>query len=171
MTNQIDKPTRRSKREEAADYLRKKSWAPIWTGLVMDEEAKHYRRMKNAIWLFLYLLLNANRRSGFLMRKVRTISSDMGIKRDTISRWLDILRREGYIATQNTGRCLNIQIKKWKTLSGVRKFPYQKRQISGFRVGRNPIPYKGPQNQNPVHLGLKRPDFGGPNNSILTKIY
>lgn len=60
-------------------YNQKQRWAPVWAGLMMDRQAKHYQRMKNAIWLFLYLMINANRKSGFLMRKIRTISSDMGI--------------------------------------------------------------------------------------------
>jgi DNA-binding transcriptional ArsR family regulator len=72
--------------------------------------------MKNALWLYLYLLLNAKRNSGFLMKKIRTISADTGISRATITGWLDVLRRHGYIATQNTGRCLLIQVRKWKTL-------------------------------------------------------
>ena len=46
----------------------KQWWAPVWKGLVMDMEAKHYRKMKNAVWLYLYLLLNANRRTALLMR-------------------------------------------------------------------------------------------------------
>ena len=100
-----------------ADSKQKQWWAPIWTGLVMDVEAKHYREMKNAIWLLLYLLLNANRRTGVLMRKVRTISKDMGITRDMTIRWLKILRTEGYIITLNNGRYLSIQIKNWKGTS------------------------------------------------------
>jgi len=95
-----------------------KQWStPAWKGLVMDQEARHYRKMKNAVWLFLYLLLNANGRSGVLERKIGTISSEMGIKRDTILRWLNILRKHGYIATQNTGRGLFIQIKEWDNSS------------------------------------------------------
>ena len=51
----------------------------MWKGLVVDAEAKHYRKMKNAVWLYLYLLLNANRGTGVLMRKTKTISADMGV--------------------------------------------------------------------------------------------
>ena len=49
----------------------------------MDAEARHYRKMKNAIWLYLYLLLNANRKTGVLMRNIETVSRDMGVPRDT----------------------------------------------------------------------------------------
>lgn len=51
----------------------KQWWAPVWTGLVMDAEGKHYQRMKNALWLYLYFLLTANRKTGWLVRKTGTI--------------------------------------------------------------------------------------------------
>jgi len=149
----------------------KQQWAPIWSGLVADQQAKHYQQMKNAIWLFLYLVLNANRKSGFLIRKVRTISFDMGIKKDTVLRWLSILRKAEYIATRSTGRCLLIQVRKWKTLPPVQKPPYQRPQMSNCTVSRNPTSPEAMYCQNPVHLDRKRPDFGRPNNNILTKIY
>ncbi len=106
----------------------KQWWAPVWKGLVMDSDGRHYRRMKQAVWLFLYLLLNADRRSGFLVRKLRTISADMGISRDTAIRWLTLLRKEGYVATRNTGRCLCIQVTKWKPLTEARARPPQRWQ-------------------------------------------
>ncbi len=125
----------------------KQWWVPVWTGLVMDRDAKHYKKMKNAVWLFLYLILNANRKSGFLMRKVRTISSDMGTKKNTVLRWLSVLREQGYIATENTGRCLLIQIKKWKALPYRPRMPYQKPQITSIRGWKNATPKKSLQSQ------------------------
>lgn len=135
----------------------------------MDQEAKHYRSMKNAVWLFLYLVLNANRRTGFLIRKVKTICSDMGINRDAVLRWLNILRRQGYITTQNTGRCLHIQIKKWKALPGVGKPLHQEREIFNPRVGGNPTSQQTFQSPNPVHFGQKTPDLCGPNDITIKK--
>jgi len=82
--------------------------------LVRDAGAQHYRRMKNAVWLFLYLLSGADRRSGSLACKVETISSETGLKRDTIIRWLGVLSKHGYIATRNTGRGLLIQVRQWE---------------------------------------------------------
>jgi hypothetical protein len=92
-------------------------WAPVWRGLVLDPEARHYKRMKSALWLFLYLLLNADRRTGHLLRKIRTVTSDTGIKERTIRAWLNILRGRGYIETRSLGHCLSVQIRKWKSLS------------------------------------------------------
>jgi hypothetical protein len=85
---------------------RKRWWAAVWSGLVVDPEAKHWQRMKHAVWLYLYLVLHANRQTGFLVRKVRTIAADMGVKRGTVHRWLKVLRMHGYIVTVNTGRYL-----------------------------------------------------------------
>lgn len=116
----------------------KQWWAPIWKGLVMDAQGKHYRRLKNALWLYLYLLLNANRRTGVLMRKIETISRDMGATRDTTVRWLNVLRTKGYIDTVNTGRSLTIQVTRWKPLGGVGKSQQQKSESSNFRYGKYP---------------------------------
>lgn len=137
----------------------KQWWTPVWTGLVMDREARHYRKMGKAIWLFLYLFLNADRRSGFLAVKVKTISSKMGIKPDTIARWLNILREEGYIATQNTGRGLLIQIKGWENPSSdVGGNAFQKQQISNSCGWENPITNKAFNRPNQLNSD-KKPDF------------
>ena len=89
-------------------------WAPVWRGLVVDPEGKHHRRIKNAVWLFLYLILHADRRTGKLKRKLKTTASEMGIPQKTIQRWLKTLKDQGYIETKNTGRCLEIVINLWK---------------------------------------------------------
>ncbi len=92
-------------------------WAPLWQGLVMDPQAKHYHRLGQAVWLFLYFLVNANRRTGLLVRRARTISTQTGFKPRTIRQWLKTLRDEGYIGTRCTGRYLEIEIRRWKTIA------------------------------------------------------
>jgi len=145
----------------------KNLWVPVWTDLIMNREARHYRKMGKAIWLFLYLFLNADQRSGLLATKIKTISSEMGIKPDTIARWLNILREEGYIATQNTGRGLLIQIKEWKdTSSDVEKSSLQKPQISNFSGWKNAITDKAFNRQNELD-SKKKPHFSdGPIDTI-----
>lgn len=133
-------------------HLGKQWWAPVWKGLTMDDEAKHYRRMKNAVWLFLYLLVNANRRTGVLMRKVDTICRDMGVARDTALRWLNRLRKSGYIVTLNTGRSLTIQVTKWKPLAGVRNTRSQMSELANTRSRIHPTPGLRGMMPIPVHL-------------------
>jgi hypothetical protein len=124
----------------ANEHKQKQWWAPVWKGLVMDQEAKHYRSMKNAVWLYLYLLLNADRRSGILMRKIKTLSRDMGVPRDTAIRWLNVLRRASYVKTLNTGHSLTIQVTRWKALARVGRPQLQKSGIPNFRGGKYPTP-------------------------------
>lgn len=120
----------------------KQWWAPVWRGLVVDAEARHYRRMKNAVWLYLYLLIHANRRTGVLMRKIRTIGDDMGVNRDSVIRWLNVLRQQGYIATVNTGRYLAIEISNWKPLPHRGETPSQTAESSNPRCGKSPTPLR-----------------------------
>ena len=143
----------------------KQWWAPVWTGLVMDEGAKHYRQMRNAVWLFLYLLLNADRKTGFLVRKLRTISADMGLSRDTILRWLNALRKGGYVATRNTGRCLHIQIQKWKPMPGARGKPPQSWPTPNRRSWAKPTP----QSKLGPALNRNLPVISGANDMMLKK--
>lgn len=111
-------------------------WAPLWRGLVVDPEAKHYRRMKNAVWLFLHLVLHAERRSGRLKRKCKTIANETGVSEKTIQRWLKTLKDGGYIETKNTGRCLEIGINLWKNTGGDPILPTQVGQSWPSRLDR-----------------------------------
>ena len=141
----------------------KEQWAPIWIGLVADKKAKHYQRMKNAIWLFLYLVINADRRGRVLDRKIGTIGSEMGIKRDTIIRWLNILRKHGYIRTRNTGRALIIQIISWENLlSGSGKCPFQEQKIPNTTSRTNPTAETTFERLNPLSLSRKSAYLSGP---------
>ena len=116
--------------------IEKTWWAPVWRGLVVDPEAKHCRRVKNAIWLYLYLILHANRQNGKLKRKLKTTARDMGISQKTIQRWLKTLKDNDYIETKNTGRCLEIGIKLWKNAAWNPKLPVQVGQRWPSRVDR-----------------------------------
>jgi hypothetical protein len=135
------------------EQTQKQWWAPVWKGLVMDAEAKHYRTMKNAVWLYLYLLLNANRKTGILMRRIQTVTKDMGVTRDTALRWLKALRSGGYIETVNTGRSLTIQVARWKALAGVGKTRLLKSGRPDFRCGKGPTPQQAPAGVIPLSIG------------------
>lgn len=93
----------------------KNYWRPLWNGLVMDSEGKHFRRMRSSVWLFLYLVLKANAETGFLTKNYRAISKETGIKAKTIRNWMANLKSKGYISTKKQNRGLLIYVKKWKT--------------------------------------------------------
>jgi hypothetical protein len=110
--------TKTVENKSSAD-LKKNWWIHLWSGLVIDETAKHQKAMRSAIWLYLYLLLVANRRNGMLFRKISTMEKETGFNRRTIARWLKTLRDDGYIETHSTGRFLQIVIKKWRPIIGT----------------------------------------------------
>jgi hypothetical protein len=136
---------------------------------VVDPEAKHYRRMKSAVWLFVYLLLHADRESGFLKRKLKTISLDTGIKARTVRGWLSLLKRSGYIETRNNGRCLVINVKKWRGL-GRKNNDKQSGQSEPLRVTQLCQGGDNPKETNCSPLSQK-PDTAAAPNDISIKRY
>jgi hypothetical protein len=91
-------------------------WAPIWRGLFVDPAGKHYRAMGRALWLYGYLIVHANRKTGVLYRRIATISNDMHVSVRTVQTWLLLLKRSDYITTKTNGRALEIRIMKWKLI-------------------------------------------------------
>jgi DNA-binding transcriptional ArsR family regulator len=102
-------------------------WAPLWRGLVTDSTAKHYKSMKSAVWLFLYFVMHADRRTGRLIRRYDTIVKETGLTKRTIRHWLLILKRHGYVVVEQSGKSLAIaiQVQKWKPLLPKPERPQQ----------------------------------------------
>ncbi len=92
-------------------------WVHFWSGLVRDPTSKHHRALRQAVWLYLYLLIAANRKTGTSMRRISTIAAETGFNRRSIHRWLKTLRKKGYIHTRSNGRALQISITKWRPIS------------------------------------------------------
>ena len=103
-------------KRKTASVAKSNWWTPVWRGLVVDSSAKHYKAMGSAVWLYLYLLVYANRTTGMLFRRNETIAKDTGMSTRTISRWLHSLKAGGYVELRQTGRSLQISITKWKPI-------------------------------------------------------
>jgi hypothetical protein len=93
-------------------------------------EAKHYRAMGEAVWLFLYLLDNQTRRldknglgkvSGGMPIRDSDIAGALGCSRRTVIRWRDILFRCGYITAIRTPYGYSYAIAKPKKWSQATK--------------------------------------------------
>lgn len=104
-------------------YREARWWGPVWRGLVVDSTAKHYHAIRSAIWVYVYLIIHANRKTGVLRRKLGTIAKDIGISPRVIQYGVSKLRRGGYITTRNSGRFLEISIAKWKPLKQRKSQP------------------------------------------------
>lgn len=156
---------------------RKSWWAPLRKGLVIGEPV-HRNRMGSAVWLFLYLIENADRKTGALFRKMKTIAADMVTTRETVMRWIVILRREGYITTRSNGRSLSIRINKWRPsdvtgvkvdVSGVEQ---NKRQGHHFRSDDTPKKDDSAESRDEANLSANNALAKIPiNNSIIKNSY
>jgi DNA-binding transcriptional ArsR family regulator len=100
-----------------------KWWGFVWRGLVVNGNAHHYHAMGRSVWLFLYLIIHANRKTGTLYRRVNTIANDIGLSKRTVQIWLKRLRDSGYIITERTGRSLIIHRTNWRPINQVPR-PY-----------------------------------------------
>ena len=89
-------------------------WGAVWRGLVIDAEGKHISNLGRAVWLYLYCIIHADRKTGVLTRRLSTIAVDMHIPLRTVRRWLSILRNLDYVKVQQTGRSSVIHISRWK---------------------------------------------------------
>lgn len=87
----------------------KNYWRPLWSGLILDEQAKHYRKMKNSVWLFLYLILKSGK-TGFLRKTCKEISKETGVNDRTIRNWLKNLKNKGYVSTKKQTKGILIHI-------------------------------------------------------------
>lgn len=72
--------------------------------------------MRQAVWLYLYLLMVSNWKTGILYRKIFTIIKETVLNKRTIQHCLRVLREKGYIETRSTGRSLQISITKWRPI-------------------------------------------------------
>lgn len=77
---------------------------------LIGNEGRNYQRMRQTIWLYLYLVLQLNARTSRLVTKVSTISQDMGIKQETIRSWLGHLKKQGYVSVKGQGDYLMIAV-------------------------------------------------------------
>lgn len=73
--------------------------------------------MGAAVWMYLYLLTYANRKTGTVHRPLQLMAQDTGYPLRTIQFNLQKLRQKGYLTTEHSGRYLRIHIEKWKAFS------------------------------------------------------
>lgn len=108
-------------------------WRPIWSGLVNDSTGKHSLELGQSIWLLLYLLINADMKTGILVKTCYKISQEMGRKQGTVKKWMRVLKRKGYIQTQRVSHTHFIRINRYKTFKGANQHPI--RELNGTYKG------------------------------------
>lgn len=87
---------------------------PLRRGLIADPAGTHVRRMRQAVWLYLYLLLAVSPASGRRLLSPEGIAKDMGLAEATIRSWLGNLRKAGYIAVERQGALVRVKVVRWR---------------------------------------------------------
>ena len=90
----------------------------LFRRLVKNPQARHYRRLKNGVWLYLYLVSYSHPGSGKCVTTNESIAKDMGLSPETIASWLGELRKWHYISIDKQGQKHLIKINHWNTVSG-----------------------------------------------------
>jgi len=94
------------------EWMKTSGYLGVRNGLILDP--KHREKIGPALFLFLYLMANADYVTGKLDRKIGTISDDMGkVPKRTVEHWIGILKKGKYIKTTRLHRAFHIEILKW----------------------------------------------------------
>ncbi|MCL4704889.1 hypothetical protein KJ068_06995 [bacterium] len=92
-------------------------FGPLFQGLIADPKAKHYQRMKQAVWLYLYFIAFSNLKTGKLTAQLSDIAHDMGLPEETLRSWLGHLRKWHYVMAEKQGDEVLFKITKWKNIA------------------------------------------------------
>ena len=98
------------------DQFNRKYWNPVFRGLTHDPDGRHYFRMKHAVWLYLYLLIEANYRTGRVVTSIEKIRQDTGIETNLLCSFLGHLKQWNYVSTEKQNGHILFKISKWKTV-------------------------------------------------------
>jgi len=94
-----------------------KSTVSLRSSLVANSTGKHFRSMRSAIWLYLFLLSAVGKESGERLLDPAQVGEAMGISEATVRSWLGHLRKAGYVALQREGRFVWVRVLKWRQRS------------------------------------------------------
>lgn len=91
-------------------------FGPVSQGLVGDPNAKHYHRIKQAIWLYLFFIAYSNLKTGKMIVSLTDISEQMGIREETVRSWLGHLKKWNYVTSKKQGGEFIFKIAKWNNI-------------------------------------------------------
>jgi hypothetical protein len=72
--------------------------------LILSSEGNHYYKLKQGLWLYLYLLIKAHPESGKLVIIPDRIAVEIGVKSESVHSWLGQLRKHGYVQLRKQGQ-------------------------------------------------------------------
>ena len=120
------------------------NFGPLFKELIADPDGNHYRHLRNAIWLYLYLIAFANPKSGKLVSSLSEIATAMGQSIETISSWLGHLKKWHYVSVVKHGNSMNFRVNRWRDLVIIYEQPSISK-IDNSTKGPKKSPPKDPQ--------------------------
>jgi hypothetical protein len=93
-----------------------RQYAPVAKNLILNPLGKHMSRMGKAIWVYLYLLIVINDKSGRAIVKSAEIAKETGISENNILTGFGILKKWNYIDVKKQNSTFVITVCKWKKI-------------------------------------------------------
>jgi hypothetical protein len=94
-------------------------WGLVLRNFISDPNAKHYMRMRDSLWLYLYFLTSVGKRTGRIVTTLERIAKDMGVTVEMIQIWLGVLKKYQYIQViHNYGQTI-FQVSAWKKTQSI----------------------------------------------------
>jgi DNA-binding IscR family transcriptional regulator len=138
--------------------MREKNYNTGLRGVLFEE--RHYARMGPAIWLYGWLVLRQTHQTGTTGWVLggapvtyREIEGETGFNRRTLERWMSVLRRGAYIATEAAPGGVIVRILK------------AKKHLQGARLGRSEDAHRARK----VAETVRRAAGGGPQTCVANR--
>jgi hypothetical protein len=112
------------------DETTKDWWAPFRVGLFNDP--KHRGNLGQAIWLYGYLHLHADRQTGRLVRNCGAIAAEIGAEVKTVQRWMRSLEKNNYVQLRRLPYGYSIQILKFRSINKEKRSDIPDTEIGHF---------------------------------------
>jgi len=81
--------------------------------LLFYPQANHYGKLRQAIWLYAYLLICAHPESGRLIISSEKVAAQLNVKGSTIQSWLGHLKKLRYLTARHQGLTWAITLTGW----------------------------------------------------------
>ena len=109
-------------------------WGPILRGLVADKSAKHYAKMKNSLWLYIFFIATVNHKTGKTTSTLEAIAAEISVDLSTVRSWLGQLRKHHYVKTKKANDQTIFQVCGWsKVRSLFERIPMPESGLTGYK--------------------------------------
>ena len=94
-------------------------FGPLLREIVADATGRNRRRMRQAVWLYFYLIVFANARSGKLISRIPDIAAALGVSENTVNSWLGHLKKWHYVSVVKMGNGLHFRVNRWQEVTHI----------------------------------------------------